>query len=151
MQYVRVEPLPDRYGFHLDPGDYLEALPEISAGLPPGAATYACDPGHYDFRSSRCVKDLEWTRTVLADEQTVISLELALSANEWKHDSGLRLRYTDVRSFRTDAEESDGTMPRLGALQLDEVLPHPAGMSHEISFTCGSIHIVAADLVAVWE
>ena len=85
------------------------------------------------------------------DDRGEVSLEFFLAPNEWKHESGLRIHYSDVRSFRTDVEESDGMLPRLGALQLDEVLPHASGMVHEISFTCGSVLVVAADLVATWE
>jgi hypothetical protein len=151
MQYVRVEPLADRYGYHLDPQAYLEVLPRLARELPAGAAAFATDSGHYDFRDSRCVKDLELGRATLADGQGEISLELLLTPNEWKHESGLRIRYAQVQSFRVDAAESDGTLPRLGDLQLDEVLPHPSGMTHEIAFTSGAIFVVAADLVAAWE
>jgi hypothetical protein len=144
------EPLQDQYGYHLDPQAYLQALPRLSGDLPPGVAEFATDPDHYNFRGSRCVKDLELGKATLVDSEEGISLELVLAPNEWKHESGLCIRYSDVQSFRTNVEESDGTLPRLGALQLDEVLPHPSGVSHEISFTCGSILVVAADLVAVW-
>ncbi|MFJ9565683.1 hypothetical protein ACIRQQ_37290 [Streptomyces fuscichromogenes] len=146
-----MEPLEDLYGYRLDPKEYLQVLPQLSDALPPGAAAFATNSEHYDFRSSRCVKDLELGRVTLVDERGEISLELFLSPNEWKHETGLRIRYSDVQSFRTDAEESDGMLPRLGALQLDEVLPHASGMSHEISFTCGSVFVVAADLVAAWD
>ncbi|MEY9211656.1 hypothetical protein NI17_009350 [Thermobifida halotolerans] len=151
MKYVHVEPLQDQYGYHLDPQNYLQVLPQLSGDLPPGAAAFAADPDHYNFRGYRCVKDLELGKATLVDDQGQITLEFILTPNEWKHESGLCIRYSDVQSFRTDAEESDGTLPRLGALQLDEVLPHPSGTSHEISFTCGSILVVAADLVATWE
>ncbi|WP_371235540.1 hypothetical protein [Streptomyces pimonensis] len=39
----------------------------------------------------------------------------------------------------------------MGGLPLDEVLPHPAGPSHEIAFTNGSVRVVAADLTARWH
>lgn len=151
MKYVRVEPLQDRYGYHLDPQNYLQVLPQFSGDLPSGAAAFATHPDHYDFRGVRCVKDLELSKATLVDDQGQVSLEFVLTPNEWKHESGLCIRYSDVQSFRVDAEEPDGMFPRLGALQLDEVLPHSSGMSHEISFTCGSILVFAADLVATWE
>ncbi|WP_433510205.1 hypothetical protein ACQP2T_40890 [Nonomuraea sp. CA-143628] len=151
MKYVHVEPLQDRYGYHLDPQNYLQVLPQLSGDLPPGAAAFAAHPDHYDFRSARCVKDLELSKATLVDDQGKIFLEFTLTPNEWKHKSGLCIRYSDVQSFRVDAAETDGMLPRLGALQLDEVLPQSSGMSHEISFTCGSILVVAADLVATWE
>ncbi|WP_435228413.1 hypothetical protein [Streptomyces sp. Tue6028] len=151
MKHVHVEALRDQYGFHLDPQSYLQVLPQLSGDLPPGASAFATDPDHYDFRSSRCVKDLKLSQANLTDDQGQISLEFILAANEWKHSSGLRIRYSDVQSFHVDAEETDGMLPRLGALQLDEALPHPSGVSHEIAFTCGSILVVAADLFAAWE
>lgn len=146
-----MEPLEDRYEYHLDPKAYLAALPRLAGELPPGAAAFATDPGHYDFRDPRCVKDLELGGATLADEQGEVSLELLLTPNEWKHESGLRLRYTRIESFHVDTTESDGTLPRLGDLQRDEVLPHPSGLTHEIAFTSGTVHVVAADLVAAWE
>ncbi|MFI8895423.1 hypothetical protein [Streptomyces paradoxus] len=151
MKYVRVEPLRDQYGYHLDPQEYLQVLPQISETLPVGATAFAADSSHYDFRSSRCVKDLQLGKTVLVDEEGQVSLELCLAPNEWKHLGGLRIQYSDVQRFSVDVAETDGTLPRLGDLQLDEILPHPSGMSHEIAFTCGSIIVVAADLLATWE
>ncbi|CCH29555.1 hypothetical protein ABZ816_15605 [Actinosynnema sp. NPDC047251] len=150
MRYVSVEPLQDQYGYHLDPRTYLAVLPQLAGDLPAGSAAFAADPGHYDFHGPRCVKDLGWGSATLVDGQGVIALDLVLTPNEWKHETGLRLRYLNVRSFHVDVEESGGTLPRLGALQLDEILPHAAGVSHEIAFTCGSVLVVAADLVATW-
>ncbi|MBE1493546.1 hypothetical protein H4696_000646 [Amycolatopsis lexingtonensis] len=40
--------------------------------------------------------------------------------------------------------------PRLGDLQLDEILPNAGGCSHEIKFTGGTIVIECADLTAEW-
>lgn len=151
MKYVCVEPLEDRYGYHLDPQRYLQVLPQLSSGLPPGAAAFATHPDHYDFRGVRCVKDLELSKATLIDDQGEVSLEFILTPNEWKHESGLRIYYSDVQSFRVDARQPDGMFPRMGSLQLDEVLPHSSGMLHEISFTCGSILVVAVDLVATWD
>jgi hypothetical protein len=174
MKYVHVRPLQDVYGFHLDPREYLRVLPEILPDLPAGAAEFASDPDHYDFSGSRCVKDLTLHRIHLFDDHGSTSLELSLAPNEWKHEGGLRIRYSGVRSCRVHAdgaddvelteaagcaeaaeatacpEHADGP-PRLGDLQLDEVLPHPHGVSHEITFTEGSLLVVGADLVARWD
>lgn len=90
-------------------------------------------------------------KVVLADHAGLISVEMILEPNEWKHTNGLRIQYADVRAFRVVTEEADGLLTRLGALQLDEALPHLAGFTHEIAFTCGSVFVVAADLVATWE
>lgn len=174
MKYVHVRPLQDMYGFHLDPREYLRVLPGILPDLPAGAAEFASDPDHYDFGSSRCVKDLTLHRVDLFDDRGGVSIELSLAPNEWKHEGGLRIRYSGVRSFRVNtygaegaehteavrfAEVADATAfaqrtdgpPRLGYLQLDEVLPHPQGVSHEITFTEGSLLVVGADLVARWD
>ncbi|MGI5454396.1 hypothetical protein ACQEWB_14715 [Streptomyces sp. CA-249302] len=150
MKYVRVEPLQDRYGYYLDPQGYLEVLPEVSKSLPVGVAQFVSDPGHYDFHNSHCIKDLTLNKITLSDDGDLISLEVILAPNEWKHESGLRIQYSDVQALDVSTKETDGTLPRLGSLQLDEALPHPSGFSHEIAFTCGSITIVAADLVAAW-
>lgn len=150
MKYVRVEPLPDRYGYSLDPQGYLDVLPEISGSLPPGVVEFATDPDHYDFRSARCVKDLTLSKMTLTDDGGLIALEVLLAPNEWKHASGLSIRYSDVQALDVSVKEADGMLPRLGSLQLDEALPHPSGFSHDIAFTCGSIAVVAADLVAIW-
>jgi hypothetical protein len=162
------------YGFHLDPREYLRALPGILPDLPAGATEFASDPDHYDFSSSRCVKDLTLHRVDLFDDRGSVSIELSLAPNEWKHEGGLLIRYSDVRSFRVNtygaesaelteaigfAEVADASAfaqrtdepPRLGDLQLDEVLPHPQGVSHEITFTEGSLLVVGADLVARWD
>ncbi|MFF3953296.1 hypothetical protein ACFYY1_08810 [Streptomyces sp. NPDC001890] len=177
MKYVQVRPLQDLYGFHLDPQAYLRALPGLLPGLPAGAAEFASDPDHYDFGSSRCVKDLTLDRVELVDEHGRVSLELSLGPNEWKHDGGLRIRYSGVRDFRVKTDDTEGFEgvegvegvagfelggaagfagraewpPRLGDLQLDEVLPHPQGVSHEIAFTEGALLVVGADLVARWD
>lgn len=151
MRYARVEPLADHYGFALDPQPYLEALAGLAGDLPPGAREWAGDSAHYDFSSVRCVKDLTVGRIGLVDEGPRLVVEIDLRPNEWKHDEGLLLRYSDVRNLRVDTDEGDGTEPRLGSLQLDEALPHPAGVAHEIAFTNGSVLVVAADLTARWH
>ncbi|MCX5109649.1 hypothetical protein OOK13_14090 [Streptomyces sp. NBC_00378] len=153
----------------MDPQEYLRVLPELLPVLPAGAAEFASDPDHYDFGSSRCVKDLTLDRVDLVDDHVCVSLDLSLGPNEWKHEGGLRIRYSGVRDFwvRTDDDaggaggfglgggggfvECGDEVPRLGDLQLDELLPHPHGFSHEIAFTEGALLVVGADLVARWE
>jgi hypothetical protein len=39
----------------------------------------------------------------------------------------------------------------LGDFQLDEILPHDKGVSHEIKLTGGVIRVVASDLHAEWR
>lgn len=150
MRYVRVEPLLNQYGYHLDPDPYLDVLQDMSSGLPAGAMAFVADPEHYNFHSPRCVKDLTLSKAALDDEEGKVSLEMDLAPNEWKHASGLRIKYSHVQSFRVDAAEADGMLPRLGSVQLDEALPHSPGVAHEIAFTCGSITVIAVDLLAMW-
>ncbi|MFJ8853564.1 hypothetical protein [Streptomyces sp. NPDC102437] len=169
MKYVQVRPLQDLYGFHLDPQEYLRVLPGLLPDLPAGAAEFASDPDHYDFGSSRCVKDLTLDRVDLVDDHGHVSLELSLGPNEWKHEGGLRIRYSGVRDFWVKTDDDAGSaggfglgggggfvecgdgVPRLGDLQLDELLPHPQGVSHETAFTEGGLFVVGSDLVARWE
>ncbi|MDQ0943006.1 hypothetical protein [Streptomyces sp. V1I1] len=151
MKFVRVAPLEDQYGYSLDPQAYLGELPGLKGALPSGAYAFASHAGHYDFGSTRCVKDLTMAEASLVDEGEELSLTIRLNPNDWKHESGLRIRYTDVRDVRVAVDEGDGTIPRLGSLLLDELLPHPDGFTHEIAFTSGSLFVVAADLVATWE
>ncbi|WP_330242093.1 hypothetical protein [Streptomyces sp. NBC_00525] len=171
MKYVQVRPLRDMYGFHLDPRAYLSALPDIVRDLPAGAAEFVSDPDHYDFSGARCVKDLTLQRVDVHEGPGSVSVELSLAPNEWKHESGLRIRYSDVQSFSVKAEQAGlaevsgfggvadaaafaqrvDELPSLGDLQLDEVLPHPHGMSHEIAFTEGVLRVVSGDLVARWD
>ncbi|MFF4654442.1 MULTISPECIES: hypothetical protein [unclassified Streptomyces] len=151
MKYVIVEPLSDQYGYFLDPQGYLEIIPRIVSSLPVGAAEFVTDSDHYDFRSVRCVKDLTLSKMVLTDVEGLVGLEMFLAPNDWKHESGLRIVYSGVQSLNLSTKEADGMLPRLGDLQLDEALPHPAGFSHEIAFTRGSVVVVAADLKAVWD
>jgi hypothetical protein len=86
-----------------------------------------------------------------------LSVELLLAPNQFKHDQELVLRYRDVSEFSvavTSAARAKNVWPesrRLGDLQLDEVLPHDKGCSHEIQFTGGVIRLVAADLDAEWR
>ncbi|WP_143065979.1 MULTISPECIES: hypothetical protein [unclassified Streptomyces] len=131
------------------------ALPGRPAGparrAAPGARRFAADPGHYDFTGPRCVKDLTLARSTLTDSEGTLTLDLAFAPNEWKHPDALHLRYADVRAFRPDADEPDGLLPRLGALQLDELLPHRTGVSHELAFVCGTLTVHAADLTAAWH
>ncbi|WP_236242793.1 hypothetical protein [Streptomyces sp. CC228A] len=135
----------------LDPRPYRDALPGLLDALPPGARRLAQDPAHHDFTSPRCVKDLTLARSTLTDSGGALALELAFTPNEWKHAGALHLRYADVRTFRLEADEPDGHHLRLGALQLDELLPHPAGVSHELAFVCGTLAVHAADLTAAWH
>ncbi|MEU2924423.1 hypothetical protein ABZ636_05055 [Streptomyces sp. NPDC007251] len=103
MKYVTA--VWDDGGFHLDPRAYLAELPRLCAELPPGARAFATDPGHYDIAgATRCVKDLELAGVHLATDKSG-GLVLDFAPNKFKHDSGLRIRYSGVRRFTVCCED----------------------------------------------
>ncbi|MEU9101803.1 hypothetical protein [Streptomyces sp. NPDC048361] len=149
MKYVRA--VWESGGFFLDPTAYLAILPTLCAKLPPGAWAFASDPAHYDMGhgNGRCVKDLELSGIrVVTDKSGELVLEFAPS--RWKHDAGLRLRYSGVEHFAIDYECSIDWM-EADTVLLDEILPAGgSGFTHEIALTDASITVRAADLQAEW-
>ncbi|MEV8462248.1 hypothetical protein AB0470_22165 [Streptomyces griseosporeus] len=99
--------------------------------------------------NSHCVKDLELAGIhVATDKSGQLTLEFA--PNQWKHDSGLRIRYTGVTHFSIDYEHSIDWM-LVDTVLLDEILPgEDGGCVHEIALTDASITVRCADLEAVW-
>ncbi|NBH05064.1 hypothetical protein [Amycolatopsis sp. SID8362] len=85
------------------------------------------DPDHYDFASVKCVKDLRLGQLSLREAGSAKPAD-ELSPNErvWP------------------------ASPRLGDVQLDEILPIAGGCSHEIKFTGGRVMITCEDLHAEW-
>lgn len=155
MRFVKIEQTDT--GYLLDPNAYLDWLEESAASLPAGAREFASDPEHYDVHSSRCVKDLKLNRIWLNDSRDHLSMEVVFVPNRFKHDQGLVLRYPNVVVFSinvTSTPRGKNVWPdtrRLGDFQLDEILPHEKGCSHEIQMTGGSIRIVSSDLHAGWR
>lgn len=151
MKYVRIEQGQDPWLANiLDPTEYISKLEELSKSLPSGARSYSLSSGHYDPCSPWCVKDLKLKEANLSVGETM-SLRLSFLPNQFKHESGLVINYVDVSSFSVSTElEGESDPLELGDLQLDEILPHQVGCSHEISFTGGSIFVVCRDLRAYW-
>lgn len=146
MEYVNLGAQVGDLSGVLDPSRYLEQLPLISGDLPPGARSFATDVDHYDFRSGRCVKDLMLRAVRGAGSEEV---EVEFQHNCWKHDQDLLIRYAGVSSTTIDpTDEDQGT--DLGAVILDEILPHRDGCSHEIACREGTLTIVCRDLQAFW-
>lgn len=141
----------------LDPTAYLDVLPELLPQLPLGARAYVSEPGHYDFASPRCVKDLKIGSIVLREAGNAqISVEVEFEANEFKHDAFLLIQYVDVIRWNVAIDslgEGVRIWPesrRLGDVQLDEVLPAPDGCSHEVRMTGGTMLVTCRDLHAEW-
>lgn len=159
MRFIRVEAVVEdgwHKGYSLDPEPYLSELPAIQSGLPEGARRFALDKDHYNFLGSRCIKDLKLDEVRLIDRNDNVSLEIRFSPNRFKHEQGLALRYTDVIEFATSVAaepRKKNVWPetrRLGDVQLDEILSHPKGFSHELQMTGGSLWIVAGELSYEW-
>ncbi|OQD53313.1 hypothetical protein BM536_027805 [Streptomyces phaeoluteigriseus] len=162
MKYVELDGRVGDLTGVLDPGPYLERLPVLGGRLPPGARAFATDPEHYDFSGRRCVKDLlprEARRT--GDE----NVEIRFGHSCWKHDEDLVVRYLGVSRFQADilggralddlgeaAPDSLGAtaLGDLGEVVLDEILPHPAGCTHELACRSGTLLVVCRDLEADW-
>lgn len=155
MRLVKIEQTAT--GYLLDPNAYLDWLEESAASLPVGAREFASDPGHYDISSLRCVKDLKLDQISLSDEPDLVTVEAVFKASTFNRSRGLVLTYVDVVVLSVDVTSPprrENVWPgtrRLGDLQLDEILPHEKGCSHEIQMTGGSIRTVSSDLHAEWR
>jgi len=149
MKFIKAEWNSEWRGFWTDPSGYLEELPRIADELPKGARAFASDPGHYDFGSPRCVKDLRPIGTSMTVDGDA-GFEISFSPNEWKHESGLVIRYGQVSKLCMTVDESGSNVDDLGTVLLDEILPAARGCSHEIVFTGGLISIFCADINARW-
>jgi hypothetical protein len=147
----------------LDPRAYLAALPGLTEQLPPGARAFATEPGHYDFHSTHCVKDLQPTTARTGPDG---ALDLYFGHNCWKHDDDLTLRYTAVRAVSgpggadTGADALVRAWGKSATVTLDELLPADDGLPgvrHEIGLLADvsgrtelAVLITAADVVATW-
>ncbi|MEU8649573.1 hypothetical protein [Streptomyces sp. NPDC048737] len=146
MKYVELDGrVGDLFGV-LDPRPYLERLPVLGGQLPPGARAFATDPDHYDFSARRCVKDLLPVEARRAGEE---DLEIRFGHNCWKHDEDLVVRYTGVSLFQADVLDVCA-LDDVGAVMLDEILPHPGGCTHELACRPGTLLVVCRDLEAEW-
>ncbi|GAB3471498.1 hypothetical protein [Actinophytocola sediminis] len=146
MKYIKIEKFVGSWrGYSLDPDAYLAILPEIEEELPEGARAFATDPGHYDFFGSQCVKDLKFGKMEVCEGDGGALVALRLFPNEFKHDSGLLITYRKVLDFKFEASRDNA-----GYVQLDEVLPHEEGFTHEIQMTGGKLWVMGEDPVAQW-
>ncbi|MFJ9826066.1 hypothetical protein ACIRSU_17080 [Streptomyces sp. NPDC101160] len=148
MKYVKVEWDDEFRGFALDANAYLTELPRLGPELPPGARAFVVDPEHYRVGADRCVKDLELAGVRLATDKSG-SLVLDFAPNRWKHEEGLRIRYSGVAHFSVDYDHAIDWMAADTVL-FDEVLPDPAGCVHEIALTDATVTVRCRDLDAVW-
>ncbi|MEU9091916.1 hypothetical protein [Streptomyces sp. NPDC048428] len=148
MKFVKAEWDAAMHGFDLDPSAYLAELPKMRDALPSGAWAYASDAEHYSMRSSRCVKDLELAHiSVPTGNRGTLAIEFA--ANRWKHESGLRIRYSAVSRFSIEYHRSIDWM-QADTVLLDEILPREDGCLHEIALTDATITIHCQEIEALW-
>ncbi|WP_211588761.1 hypothetical protein [Allorhizocola rhizosphaerae] len=157
LQYSRVERLRD--GFMVDPGPYLEILPELAGSLPPGAYRFVSDPEHYDFFSERAIKDLKIERLELVDAFAVLGVELRLAYNELPDVPRLTITYREVTNVSVDVRSGFqiredwivAGIKRLGDVLIDEVRPSPQGCVHVMEMVHGAVSITCKDLDAAWS
>lgn len=154
MRYVIIEWRDDEYApsYWLDPQPYLDRLPVLAGELPSGARAFALDPAHYAFGDPRCVKNLKLVSLSFRDGPRP-DLVAVFSPNAWMHTEALVVEYSGVSGLSVQVEDqSDEEYPAgLDRLLLDEILPAEGGCTHEIRFSCGSVSITCADLVAGWR
>lgn len=149
MKFIKIEWNEEWRGFWLDPSSYLAELPGLAEKLPAGAREFATQDEHYDFTSPRCVKDLA-VCGMSAGPREEYDLDVEFSPNEWKHESGLTIRYAKIRRLDISVRDPASGLHGIGALQLDEILPLDNGCSHRIAFTGGEFYVECADLRAEW-
>ncbi|MFH9858772.1 hypothetical protein [Streptomyces sp. NPDC017202] len=71
-------------------------------------------------------------------------LEIRFRHDCWKHDADLVVRYRGVSRFQADV--LDGcALDEVGAVMLDEILPHPGGRTHELACRPGTLLVVCRD------
>ncbi|MFD5322956.1 hypothetical protein [Streptomyces sp. NPDC127092] len=148
MRFVEADWDAEWRGFRVDASRYLAELPRLAPELPPGARAFVMEPGHYRVGADRCVKDLELTGVRPATDKSGV-LVLDFAPNPWKHDEGLRIRYTGVTRFSVAYGHSIDWMDHDTVL-FDEVLPDPVGCVHEIALTDATVTVHCADLDAAW-
>ncbi|MZD06599.1 hypothetical protein GTW43_16060 [Streptomyces sp. SID5785] len=149
MKYVTA--VWEDHGFLVDPRSYLVELPRIVDELPTGAREFVSDPAHYALGAgnTRCVKDLALSGMQVATDKSG-GLTLEFAPDQWKHDAGLRISYSGVKSFSVEYGHSIDWMA-VDTVLLDEVLPDgDGGCTHEIALTDATILVRCADLSAVW-
>ncbi|MBO0607994.1 hypothetical protein [Myceligenerans salitolerans] len=146
MRYVKVESTGG--GSMTDPREYLEWLAEHAEELPPCARAFATHPEHYDFSHPWCPRSASFDRmsTRFTDDGVVVTLVLAAYGDA---PPEFVLRYQGVTSVESDGDHSE--QPRSNLL-VDEILPDDkGGVRHELTFTGGTITVVATDFTAGWS
>ncbi len=145
MRYVTVQS--SNGGTMTDIRPYLEWLGAHADELPPGARAFALDPEHYDFSHTWCPRSASFDTMSVQFTDDGVEVILVLAA--WGGaPPEFVLRYRGVSHVESDGDH--GGYPRSGLL-VDELLPHPDGVIHELEFTGGTITVVARDLTAGWR
>ncbi len=148
MEYISVNPV-------IETAPYMDYLHRVEAQLPVGAREFALDRNHYNFYSTKCVKDLELSGIQFSKARLNIA-RLSFEPNRWKHDLPLSIVYSEVFRFSFSKQQAVDSVDipvlgLLGQLVVDEIRLAATGVVHEILFTGGSIVIEAGDLSATWS
>lgn len=135
-------------GYWLDPTAYTTLLPSIRDQLPPGARSFAEAPGHYDFDSTQCVKDLRFESLSIGRDG---SAAVSFAPYQWKHDVGLTLEYKSVHdvTLEQQTEHTESPEGRFGAVLLDELLPSHFGFVHEVVLTNSVLRVRTLNTVVM--
>jgi hypothetical protein len=152
MQFIDIQST--GHGFFLDPTRYLDRLERCGDQLPPGAAAFARDPGHYEF-GDRCLKSLVLDSASIEPHEGGTGARLVFRAFAGDGAPILVVRYVGVTEFSMtfDTETASNfarALPGHREVLLDEILPAASGCSHEIRLVSGTILISCRDLEAEW-
>jgi hypothetical protein len=127
--------------------------------VPPNAAAFATDPRHYDPASEFCVKDLKVEQIEITDANAQVTMTIRFAFNEIPGVPRLTIVYANVIDFSLSADPDYYARAdwiglhtkRPSDVQLDEIMPHPHGCTHEIAMIKGTLLITCGDLVGTWE
>jgi hypothetical protein len=120
-------------GYWLDPTAYTTLLPSIRDQLPSDARSFAEAPGHDDFYSTQCVKDLRFESLSIGRDG---SAAVSFAPNQWKHDVGLTLAYkrVDYVTLEQQTEHTESPKGRFGAFSsMSCCPPSPASCTRSYS------------------
>lgn len=151
MKYVRATV---DGGVSLDLDPYFDELTRLIERLPPGAAGFVSEPGHFEIGTPTFIKNRQLAGIeVLGESPGSLNLQLALRGNQIQHHDLLVVDHPGLvrwsihfsRRPRTPYTWRDSVWG-LGEVVFHEVLPHRFGTSHEVMFHNGVLKVVSRDI-----